>query len=125
MIVLGGRKERGPIGPRFSFGKISNQNNADELRGGGDALDFACASVPSDRRSRPPRPRKIARPQELTSVSVLIIRTDMSVLKPGRARRKRRTYLPGPDRRAQILEVAKGVFAARGYHAANVAHICK
>ena len=49
----------------------------------------------------------------------------MSVLKRPRARRKRRTYLAGPDRRAQILDVAKGVFAKRGYHAANVAHICQ
>jgi AcrR family transcriptional regulator len=32
--------------------------------------------------------------------------------------------MPGADRQAQILEVAKGVFAKRGYHAANVAHIC-
>lgn len=38
---------------------------------------------------------------------------------------KRRTYLPALDRRAQILEVAKGVFAERGYHAANIAHICQ
>src|SRR5262245_25218390 len=52
------------------------------------------------------------------------MRTDMSVPK-ARARRKRRTYLRGPDQRAQILQVAKAVFAARGYHAANVAHICK
>jgi AcrR family transcriptional regulator len=50
----------------------------------------------------------------------------MSVLKkPLGAGRRRRTYLPGPDRRAQILEVAKAVFAERGYHAANVAHICR
>lgn len=48
----------------------------------------------------------------------------MSVLKSDDAERKRRTYLRGPDRRAQILEVAKAVFATRGYHAANVAHIC-
>jgi AcrR family transcriptional regulator len=38
---------------------------------------------------------------------------------------RKRTYLPAEDRRAQILGVAKGVFAKRGYHAANVAHICK
>jgi TetR/AcrR family fatty acid metabolism transcriptional regulator len=44
----------------------------------------------------------------------------MSVLKPER----RRTYLPAADRRAQILERAKGVFARRGYHKANVAQIC-
>jgi AcrR family transcriptional regulator len=36
----------------------------------------------------------------------------------------KRTYLPAPARRAQILDVAKTVFARRGYHAANVAHIC-
>src|SRR5262245_13395280 len=51
------------------------------------------------------------------------MRTDMSVPK-ARARRKRRTYLRGPDQRAQILQVAKAVFAARGYHAANLAHTC-
>ena len=49
----------------------------------------------------------------------------MSVSEPPRATQKHRTYLAGPERRAQILEVAKGVFAARGYHAANVAHICQ
>jgi AcrR family transcriptional regulator len=37
---------------------------------------------------------------------------------------RKRTYLPAETRRAQILDVAKGVFARRGYHAANVAHIC-
>lgn len=57
-------------------------------------------------------------------MSVLCDRTDVSVLSPERGDRKRRTYLPGADRQAQILEVAKGVFATRGYHAANVAHIC-
>jgi AcrR family transcriptional regulator len=36
----------------------------------------------------------------------------------------RRTYLPAADRRAQILERAKHVFARRGYHRANVAQIC-
>lgn len=40
-----------------------------------------------------------------------------------RARRKR-TYLRADDRRAQILDVAKAVFAERGYHEANVADIC-
>jgi len=48
----------------------------------------------------------------------------MSVSKTGGDRQKRRTYLAAPDRHAQILQVAKAVFAARGYHAANVAHIC-
>src|SRR5437773_4612586 len=38
---------------------------------------------------------------------------------------RRRTYLRADDRRAQILSVAKGVFTRRGYHAANVAHICQ
>jgi AcrR family transcriptional regulator len=36
-----------------------------------------------------------------------------------------RTYLPADERRAQILDVAKRVFTRRGYHAANVADICK
>jgi AcrR family transcriptional regulator len=44
----------------------------------------------------------------------------MSVLE-----KRRRTYLRAADRRAQILEVAKRVFARRGYHVANVADICK
>ncbi len=44
----------------------------------------------------------------------------MSVLTP-----RRRTYLRADDRRRQILDVAKGVFARRGYHRANVAHICQ
>ncbi len=44
----------------------------------------------------------------------------MSVPKPAR----RRTYLKADDRRAQILDVAKGVFAQRGYRVANVADIC-
>jgi AcrR family transcriptional regulator len=53
----------------------------------------------------------------------------MSVLTDG-ARRggrggRRRTYLRADDRRRQILDVAKGVFARRGYHRANVAHICQ
>jgi AcrR family transcriptional regulator len=38
--------------------------------------------------------------------------------------RRRRTYLPADARKAQILEHAKAVFAHRGYHGANVAHIC-
>ena len=45
----------------------------------------------------------------------------MSVL----TKRKRRTYLRADARRAQILDVAKDVFAGRGYHDANVADICK
>jgi AcrR family transcriptional regulator len=48
----------------------------------------------------------------------------MSVLKRSRRRARRRTYLPADERRRQILEVAKGVFAQRGYQTANVAHIC-
>jgi AcrR family transcriptional regulator len=36
----------------------------------------------------------------------------------------RRTYLGADQRRAQILECAKSVFAHRGYHAASVAHLC-
>jgi AcrR family transcriptional regulator len=39
--------------------------------------------------------------------------------------KRRRTYLPADARRAQILDVAKGVFARSGYHVANVADICK
>jgi AcrR family transcriptional regulator len=38
---------------------------------------------------------------------------------------RKRTYLPADERRAQILDVAKDVFARRGYHVANVADICK
>jgi AcrR family transcriptional regulator len=33
-------------------------------------------------------------------------------------------YLPGPERRKQILEGAKRVFARRGYHDTNISHIC-
>ena len=33
-------------------------------------------------------------------------------------------YLPGPERRRRILESAKRVFAARGYHDTNISHIC-
>jgi AcrR family transcriptional regulator len=33
-------------------------------------------------------------------------------------------YFPGPERRRQILEGAKRVFAARGYHETNISHIC-
>src|SRR5688572_13620189 len=56
-------------------------------------------------------------------MSVVVIRTDMSVLTP--SRRRRRSYLPADARRAQILDVAKSVFARRGYHEANVADICE
>jgi AcrR family transcriptional regulator len=33
-------------------------------------------------------------------------------------------YLPGPERRRRILQGAKRVFAARGYHDTNISHIC-
>jgi AcrR family transcriptional regulator len=33
-------------------------------------------------------------------------------------------YLPGPERRRRILDGAKKVFAARGYHDTNISHIC-
>src|SRR5689334_20524499 len=33
-------------------------------------------------------------------------------------------YLPGPERRKLIVEGAKQVFAARGYHDTNISHIC-
>lgn len=33
-------------------------------------------------------------------------------------------YLQGPERKKQILEGAKRVFAARGYHDTNISHIC-
>src|SRR5262245_8553766 len=33
-------------------------------------------------------------------------------------------YLPGPERRRRILDGAKKVFAARGYHETNISHIC-
>lgn len=46
----------------------------------------------------------------------------MSVLTHPRS--KRRTYLKADVRRAQILDVAKDVFASRGYRSANVADIC-
>ena len=38
---------------------------------------------------------------------------------------RRRSYLPADARRAQLLEAAKRVFAARGYRAANIADICE
>lgn len=34
-------------------------------------------------------------------------------------------YLPGPERRRQILAGAKKVFAERGYHDTNISHICE
>jgi len=34
-------------------------------------------------------------------------------------------YMAGPARRRQILEGAKRVFAARGYHETNISHICE
>jgi AcrR family transcriptional regulator len=43
----------------------------------------------------------------------------MSVLK------EKRSYLKADDRRSQILDVAKRVFAQMGYHAANIANICQ
>jgi AcrR family transcriptional regulator len=63
----------------------------------------------------------------------------MSVRKPstGRQRQKlprrdlrdviarKRTYLPGGDRKAQILDVARRLFAARGFHDANIDDICR
>ncbi len=39
--------------------------------------------------------------------------------------KRRRSYLPAEDRRAQILSVAKTVFSRRGYRVANVADICR
>ncbi len=44
----------------------------------------------------------------------------MSVL----AASPKRTYLPGDQRRAQILGCAREVFAKLGYHRASIAHIC-
>lgn len=34
-------------------------------------------------------------------------------------------YFPAPERRQQILESAKQVFAKRGYHDTNISHICE
>lgn len=34
-------------------------------------------------------------------------------------------YLPGPERRKQILAAAKRVFSRRGYHDTNISHICE
>ena len=33
-------------------------------------------------------------------------------------------YMAGPERRRQILDGAKRIFAARGYHDTNISHIC-
>jgi AcrR family transcriptional regulator len=52
-------------------------------------------------------------------MSDVVMRTDMSVLN------SKRSYLKAEDRRSQILEVAKTVFARVGYHTANIADICK
>src|SRR5688500_11420639 len=35
------------------------------------------------------------------------------------------SYMRSPERRGQILACAKRVFAQRGFHAANVSHICE
>jgi AcrR family transcriptional regulator len=35
------------------------------------------------------------------------------------------SYMRSPDRQRQILECAKKVFAERGFHAANISHICR
>jgi len=49
----------------------------------------------------------------------------MSVLSSSQqGRPKRRTYLKADVRRAQILDVAKDVFANQGYRSANIADIC-
>src|ERR1700751_4228654 len=37
----------------------------------------------------------------------------------------KRTYLSGEDRRAQILDVARRLFAQEGYHDANIEDICR
>ncbi|MEZ4225652.1 MAG: TetR/AcrR family transcriptional regulator [Polyangiaceae bacterium] len=36
----------------------------------------------------------------------------------------KRTYLAGPERRAQILDCALAAFADRGYHATSIADVC-
>src|SRR5205823_2480480 len=89
-------------------------------------------------------------------VSVLAIRTDMSVRKRSTGRQRqiapephprwrdhgaqsgqreakavpsrreaKRSYLSGEDRRAQILDVARRLFAQEGYHDANIEDICR
>src|SRR5436190_17426847 len=35
------------------------------------------------------------------------------------------SYMRSPERQRQILACAKRVFAERGFHAANVSHICE
>jgi len=39
--------------------------------------------------------------------------------------RDKRSYLPASARRAQILEVARKAFAARGFHVVSIADICE
>src|SRR5271166_5979005 len=46
-----------------------------------------------------------------------VLKTDVRVLMTD-------AYLPGPERRRRILDSAKRVFAARGYHDTNISHIC-
>ena len=43
---------------------------------------------------------------------------------PIRRRQRPRAYLRADERRAQILDAAKRIFARRGYHAVNVEDIC-
>jgi AcrR family transcriptional regulator len=45
--------------------------------------------------------------------------------RPARVVRPTRSYLAADDRRREILEVAKTVFASSGYHRANIADICE
>jgi AcrR family transcriptional regulator len=59
-----------------------------------------------------------ARLRELTRVSDYVTGTDMSVL-------NRRTYLRADQRKEQILDIAKDVFARVGVRDANVADICE
>lgn len=54
----------------------------------------------------------------------------MSVLRGTRARGPkvrlgRRTYLRAGERKRQILDVARKLFATKGYHAANIEDVCK
>jgi AcrR family transcriptional regulator len=51
-------------------------------------------------------------------------RTDRQKAPPHPLWRKR-TYLSGADRRAQILEVARRLFARHGFHDANIEDICR
>lgn len=48
----------------------------------------------------------------------------MSVLTSPRSRDTKRTYLAAPERRAEILRHALGVFAEKGYHSASIADVC-